>query len=157
MTKAEVMELVRKSGMTFHLGMPHEAVMEQLTRFANVVLAAPQEPDDLTIAYMSGFHDGKKKAASHGEPIGKILEVEDDGTLLAGFYQELPVGTLLYTAPALLSESKLAEALTKANKVIEKAISDRDVLMEALEMIEPGTACNYSKRIAHAAIQKVQP
>lgn len=37
MPRQEVMRLVRESGMSFHLGMPHEAVVEQMTRFANML------------------------------------------------------------------------------------------------------------------------
>ena len=37
MPRQEVMRLVRESGMSFHLGMPNEAVVEQMTRFANML------------------------------------------------------------------------------------------------------------------------
>ena len=37
MPREEVERLIRDSGMSFHLGMPHEAVVEQMTRFANML------------------------------------------------------------------------------------------------------------------------
>ena len=33
------------------------------------------------------------------EPVGKVLEVAADGSFQTGFFEELPVGTLLYTSP----------------------------------------------------------
>ena len=35
--REKVIRLIRESGMSFHLGMPHEAVVEQMTRFANML------------------------------------------------------------------------------------------------------------------------
>lgn len=37
MPREEVARLIRESGMNFHLGMPHEAVIEQMTRFASML------------------------------------------------------------------------------------------------------------------------
>jgi len=37
MPRKEVERLIRESGMSFHLGMPHEAVIEQMTRFASML------------------------------------------------------------------------------------------------------------------------
>jgi len=37
MPREEVERLIRESGMSFHLGMPHEAVIEQMTRFASML------------------------------------------------------------------------------------------------------------------------
>jgi hypothetical protein len=37
MPREEVERLIRESGMSIHLGMPHEAVIEQMTRFANML------------------------------------------------------------------------------------------------------------------------
>jgi hypothetical protein len=37
-----------------------------------------QEPDDLTIAYMSGFHDGKNKYAPRREWVGLTAEDKND-------------------------------------------------------------------------------
>lgn len=37
MPREEVARLIRESGMSFHLGMPHEAVIEQMTRFASML------------------------------------------------------------------------------------------------------------------------
>ena len=37
-----------------------------------------QEPDDLTIAYMSGFHDGKNKYAPRREWVGLTDEEKHD-------------------------------------------------------------------------------
>lgn len=35
--REEVERLMRESGMSFHLGMPREAVIEQMTKFANLL------------------------------------------------------------------------------------------------------------------------
>jgi hypothetical protein len=35
--REEVARLIRESGMSFHLGMPHESVIEQLTRFSSML------------------------------------------------------------------------------------------------------------------------
>lgn len=35
--REEVERMIRESGMSFHLGMPHEAVVEQMTRFASIL------------------------------------------------------------------------------------------------------------------------
>lgn len=37
MSQEEILRMARESGMSFHLGMPHLAVMEQLGRFATLV------------------------------------------------------------------------------------------------------------------------
>ena len=42
-------------------------------------------------------HIGDVQAAV--EPVGKVLEVAADGSFQTGFFEELPVGTLLYTSP----------------------------------------------------------
>lgn len=43
MNRPDLIRLIHESGMTFHLGMPHEKVMEQLGRFAELVAAAERE------------------------------------------------------------------------------------------------------------------
>lgn len=43
MTNDNVMRMVRESGMTFILGQPHQKVLEQLTRFAELVAAEERE------------------------------------------------------------------------------------------------------------------
>ena len=53
--------------------------------------AEKQEPDDLTIAYMSGFYDGKNKYAPRREWVGLTDEEieaigKDDKVLLAQFH-----------------------------------------------------------------------
>lgn len=37
MTREEVERLMRKSGMSFHLGMPHDSVITQMIRFSNML------------------------------------------------------------------------------------------------------------------------
>lgn len=37
MPRESVERLMRESGMSFHLGMPHEAVITQMTRFASML------------------------------------------------------------------------------------------------------------------------
>lgn len=39
MNRNEIIGAARKAGMAFHMGMPHESVIEQLTRFAEIVLS----------------------------------------------------------------------------------------------------------------------
>lgn len=41
--------LIRKSGMSFHLGMPHESVIEQMTKFANLLRNETLEAAELAI------------------------------------------------------------------------------------------------------------
>ena len=43
MNQEQILSLTRQSGMAFHLGMPHPAVMQQLTRFAELVEAYAQD------------------------------------------------------------------------------------------------------------------
>ena len=68
---------------------------------AEAELAALKADDNLTVAYMSGFHDGKKAAlkAGHGEPVARIVDIESAANVW--WYKtpkELGIGTLLYTA-----------------------------------------------------------
>ena len=53
MTNEEILKLTREAGMSFHLGMPHEAVMEQLRRFADAVLAS--QPIAEPVAWMDAW------------------------------------------------------------------------------------------------------
>ena len=46
---------------------------------------AEQEPDDLTIAYMSGFHDGKKKREWVGLTLDEIALINQDYPNPQGF------------------------------------------------------------------------
>ena len=58
-----------------------------------------QDHDDaLTIAYQSGYYDGKKAAQKAQEPVGKVTEVTDNG-FKCEFNQRLAAGTKLYTTP----------------------------------------------------------
>jgi len=43
MTRDDIIRLTRESGMTFILGQPHEKVVEQLRRFAELVASAERE------------------------------------------------------------------------------------------------------------------
>jgi len=43
MTRDDITRMMRESGMSFHLGLSHEKVVEQLTRFAVVVAAAERK------------------------------------------------------------------------------------------------------------------
>jgi len=75
--------------------------------------AQPSEPkaeaahDDLTIAYMSGFHDGKKaKAEPAQEPVGMFCEYEE------GCFEQMDdsfAGTPLYAAPQARKPLKVHE------------------------------------------------
>ncbi len=46
---------------------------------------------------LAGWEAAQAQAAV--EPVGKVLEVAADGSFQTGFFEELPVGTLLYTSP----------------------------------------------------------
>jgi hypothetical protein len=56
----------------------YSASLTALRQAIKEALAQPeQEPDDLTIAYMSGFHDGKNKDAPQREWVGlTYLEID---------------------------------------------------------------------------------
>lgn len=61
------------------------------------------EPDDLTIAYMTGLYDGKKQAKQEqGEPVAWVIHSNGEEHGL-DFWQDeinaLPIGTFLYTTP----------------------------------------------------------
>ena len=43
MTRDDIIRLTRESGMTFILGQPHQKVLEQLTKFAELVAKGERE------------------------------------------------------------------------------------------------------------------
>ena len=59
----------------------HEWMKESITSLRQAIAEAEQEPDDLTIAYMSGFHDGKKKR----EWVGLTDDEIDQGLLRSDY------------------------------------------------------------------------
>ncbi len=67
-----------------------DAVVVNLMRLANIDKHLARDIADAAFGPVS-------QAAV--EPVGKVLEVAADGSFQTGFFEELPVGTLLYTSP----------------------------------------------------------
>ena len=59
------------------------------------------DDDTLTIAYQSGFYDGKKAAQPAQEPVATVTSETENPDVTMSWWHEpaLPVGTKLYTTP----------------------------------------------------------
>lgn len=67
------------------------------------------------------------------EPVGKVLEVAADGSFQTGFFEELPVGTLLYTSPPDPG-GLLRDALSNLNDLADQKNAEIDALKEAMRL-----------------------
>mgnify|MGYP003531936064 CR=1 FL=1 len=76
-------------------------------------------------------HIGDVQAAV--EPVGKVLEVAADGSFQTGFFEELPVGTLLYTSPPDPG-GLLRDALSNLNDLADQKNAEIDALKEAMRL-----------------------
>ena len=98
------------------------------------------------------------------EPVGKVLEVAADGSFQTGFFEELPVGTLLYTSPPddlkfrpdWSGVDVLGEELHEAQKAMRLAL-------EALNSCTPGDWSTghvidpyYDEKLVDAAIAALE-
>lgn len=67
MTRDDITRMMRESGMSFHLGLSHEKVVEQLTRFAVVVDAAKRNrtwTQEHWTEYEQGIAAAERKACA---------------------------------------------------------------------------------------------
>jgi hypothetical protein len=67
------------------------------------------------------------------EPVGKVLEVADDGSFQAGFFVNLPYGTLLYAAPQLDDSPFSEEAFEILQGKVRKLETVLRMALEALD------------------------
>jgi hypothetical protein len=77
MTKDEALKLALEALERISDRFDLESVAQDATKAITAIkeaLAQP-EPDDLTIAYMSGFHDGKKKRTWVGLTDEEVIEI----------------------------------------------------------------------------------
>ena len=81
-------------------------IERRLWALGGVAPVKNQEPDDLTIAYMSGFYEGKKAAAQpvQQEPAATVAEVHMSRYTLEWTDGPLAEGTKLYAAPVQAQE-----------------------------------------------------
>lgn len=79
MPQEEVERLMRESGMSFHLGMPHEAVVEQMTRFASMLRDEVLEAAEHAIQCAMEFEreECAKVCEEHWKHNGNAMECAD--------------------------------------------------------------------------------
>jgi len=63
------------------------AAAREIERLRQAIAAEKQEPDELTIAYMSGFFDGKKKREWVGLTEEDLSVCDEDGVILARYWE----------------------------------------------------------------------
>jgi len=100
MTKDEALKLALEALEEHHYGEAQIIIREALAQPA-------QEPDALTIAYQSGYYDGKK--AAQREWVGLTDEEIHRKTILAGFNPEWNVEIGLVLSIVRNLEAKLKE------------------------------------------------
>ena len=87
MTKDEALKLALEAltyKKWFRIGMVEQndpRVEAAITAIKEALAQPAQEPDELTIAYMSGLYDGKKKRPWVGLTFAEICECENDSLL----------------------------------------------------------------------------
>ena len=75
----DVARIMREAGMTFHLGLPHKAVVEQMTRVVDLVYA------EASIKAAVAF--AAPKPAAHQEPVAwRVHPFDHDGVSSVGLY-----------------------------------------------------------------------
>jgi len=78
-----------------------EILSAEIERLREALAQPAQEPEMLTIAYQSGYHDGKKAALAGREPVAYVTGVYGGRFTYAPLNSAmvLPVGMALYAGP----------------------------------------------------------
>jgi len=78
-----------------------EILSAEIERLREALAQPAQEPDDLTIAYQSGFYDGKKAVLAGREPVARVTGVSFGRFIVEPLNPAmvLPVGMALYSSP----------------------------------------------------------
>jgi hypothetical protein len=91
----DVTRIIREAGMTFHLGLPHKPVIEQMSRVVDLVYA------EASIKAAQQFAAPPQRPAEPvQEPMATVTS-ETGADISMSWWHEpaLPVGTKLYTSP----------------------------------------------------------